>query len=151
MEEWNNVPVFGTRPELGCVIRPSAYGLCAGEHGRLAVVRTARGTYLPGGGIDADESPEDAIAREAREEGGLILRVGVWRIRALQFVYSEPEQTHYEKRSTFIDCAVDGPGVPVLETDHELMWLSPQLAHDRLSHESQRWAVRCWAIKSGSG
>jgi 8-oxo-dGTP diphosphatase len=151
MDDWSNVPVFGdvSGREL-CVIRPGAYALVADEGYRLAVVRTDVGIFLPGGGIEAHESPEARVTREAREECGLVLRAGAWRASAIQFVYSEPEQANFQKRSTFIECAIDGPSVAVLETDHELLWQHPSLAIDRLSHESQRWAAACWsqAIKS---
>ncbi len=131
----------------GCalsVIRPGAYALVADEGYRLAVVRTNVGIFLPGGGIEAHESPDDAVTREACEECGLVLRAGAWRVRAIQFGYSGPEQTNFQKRSTFIECAINGPSVAVLETDHELFWLHRPLAIDRLSHEGQRWALHSW-------
>jgi 8-oxo-dGTP diphosphatase len=149
MESWHNVPVFGTRSEREVsVIRPSAYALIEDDRGRLAVVRTAQGTYLPGGGIEPGESPEEAITREVREECGLIIRAkfppGVWTVRAVQLVYSTPEKTYFEKRSIFLEANVDGPTCTGVETDHTLAWLKPEPALKELSHESQRWAVECW-------
>ena len=101
--DWRKVPAFGACPEgKGWVIRPSAYGLVEGNQGSLAVVRTSKGIHLPGGGMEPGETPEDTIEREALEECGLIVRPGVWAVRAVQFVFSEPERTHFEKRSTFM-------------------------------------------------
>jgi 8-oxo-dGTP diphosphatase len=153
METWHNVPVFGARSELAvCVIRPSAYALIDDNTGRLAVVRTAQGTYLPGGGIEAGESAEETIARELREECGLIVRPApwpnLWAVRAVQFVYSELEKTHFEKRSVFLEAAVAGHTVPGLEIDHELVWLPSELAIEQLSHESHGWAVECWISRT---
>ena len=145
MEDWGRALVFGVRPEVeACVIRPSAYGLVEDDHGRLAVVRTGQGTFLPGGGIEAGETPEEAITREALEECGLVIRLGVWAARAVQFVYSEPERTHFEKRSIFIDGAVAGSGSTRLEADHELVWINSETATQILSHQSQCWAVERW-------
>jgi hypothetical protein len=41
MEDWSQAPVFGVPPGVEAwVIRESAYGVVADEHGRVAVVRT---------------------------------------------------------------------------------------------------------------
>jgi 8-oxo-dGTP pyrophosphatase MutT (NUDIX family) len=80
-DDWSNVSVFGVRPAVGAsVIRPSTYGLIADDHGRLAVVRTDQGVFLPGGGIVRVEAPAGAMMREALEECGLVVRVGSQRV-----------------------------------------------------------------------
>ena len=143
--DWDKVAVFGAPPEVeACVIRDSAYGLIEDDRGRLAVVRTTQGTFLPGGGIEMGEQPEEAVARESIEECGLIIRTGVWSVRAIQFAYSSSEKTHFEKRSTFIDGTVAGVSPDGLEVDHELVWVNLDTAGKILSHESQRWAVEQW-------
>jgi 8-oxo-dGTP diphosphatase len=136
------VPVFGTRVE-GCpyVHRPSAYALLRDAQGRLAVTRTARGCYLPGGGIEAGESPAQALEREAREECGLVIAAGAVLARALQIVYSSRERTCFEKDSLFLTGTILDQ-VPAEEPDHELLWLAAAAAVEMLSYESQRWVVR---------
>lgn len=143
--DWGKVAVFGAPPEVEArVIRESAYGIIEDDRGRSAVVRTTQGTFLPGGGIEKDETPEAAVAREAIEECGLIIRTGVWSVRAIQFASSPSEKTHFEKRSTFIDGTVAGLSPDGLEIDHELVWVNLDTAGKILSHESQRWAVAQW-------
>jgi 8-oxo-dGTP diphosphatase len=151
--DWGSAPVFGTRPdETTCVIRPSAYALVADEGGRVAVVRSRDGIFLPGGGIEAGETPEDAIQREALEECGLVLELGIAATRAVQFSYSASERTWFEKRSTFIDAAVAGTDPSRLEPGHELMWVDVETATRILSHESHARAVERWRnAESGSG
>lgn len=145
MADWSAVTVFGVRPQLeSCVIRASAYVLVLNDDGRLAVTRTSVGVYLPGGGIEAGETPEEAVRREALEECGLLVRPGVCVARAVQFVYSEPERTHFEKRSSFIEGAIIGHGPTPTETDHELVWLDAESAAQYLSHQSHGWAVALW-------
>ena len=148
MDDWGKVMVFGVRPNEACVIRPSAYGLVEDDRGRLAVVRTSQGTFLPGGGIEAGETAEKAIKREALEECGLVIRLGTWTARAIQFVYAESERTHFQKRSTFIqgfvDAAGDGFNSVGFESDHELLWVNPEAAIQMLSHQSHCWAVERW-------
>jgi 8-oxo-dGTP diphosphatase len=145
MKDWSGVPVFGAHPQLeACVLRESAYGLVLGDDGRLAVVRTRAGVYLPGGGIEAGETPPEAVRREALEECGLIVWPGACVARAIQFVYSEPERTHFEKRSIFIEGIITGHGPSPLEQDHALVWLDAERAAQYLSHGSHGWAVELW-------
>ncbi len=142
--DWRKVPTFGVHMGEPSVIRPSAYGVVADDRGQLAIVRSPRGVFLPGGGIDAGETPEEAVKREMIAECGLIVQPGTWRVQAIQFVYSEPERTHFEKRCTFIESAGAGHNSSGLEPDHELIRVRPEVATQMLSHQSHCWAVECW-------
>ena len=136
------VPVFGSRV-AGCpyIKRPSAYAVVRNTTGCFALIRTPRGFYLPGGGIEGSETPEQAIKREAMEEAGLILesqaRVG----KAVDIVYSVEENACFEKRSVFIEADVVGQ-IPSRESDHELIWVELDDAVSILSQESHRWALQ---------
>ena len=46
------------------------------QDGKIAMIHSLRQNYykLPGGGIEGDERPVDAMIRETREEAGLIVR-----------------------------------------------------------------------------
>ena len=145
MDDWTQVPVFGACPGSSeWVLRASAYVLAIRDDGRLAIVRTSQGTFLPGGGIEGSETSQETIIRETLEECGLIIQFHAWAVRAIQFVYSGREKTHFEKRSTFRDGVIVGFDSTRGETDHELVWVKPEEATRILSHESQRWAVEQW-------
>jgi 8-oxo-dGTP diphosphatase len=144
MTEWDS-PVFGSRPvDTPAVVRPSAYGVVVDAVENVAVVRTPQGLFLPGGGIEPGETPHDAVVREVLEECGLDVRVGSWTVRAVDFVYSPTERTHFEKRSTFVDAHASGPRIAPRERDHELEWIPPRSAVASLAHPSHRWAVEQW-------
>jgi 8-oxo-dGTP diphosphatase len=115
------------------------------EDGRIAVVRAARGWFLPGGGIEADEAAEQAVEREAREECGLAIQPRGIIGNATEIVHSPAGNTGVDKVSVFFDAVVTG-SVLATEPDHELVWLRPGDAVARLSHKSHRWAV----VKSAS-
>jgi 8-oxo-dGTP diphosphatase len=143
--DWPAVPVFGAPvPQFLALVRPSAYGIIPDGHGRLAVVRTPVGVYLPGGGQADAEAPEVAVEREVREEGGLTVRVGTWRRAAVEHVSSTMERTRFEKRSTFCDAAVIASTGDAAEDGHALMWVSPDEAIAVLRPESHRWAIAEW-------
>ena len=52
------------------VERFCAYAVIHNESGQIAVVRTRKGYFLPGGGIHSDETAEQALIREVVEETG---------------------------------------------------------------------------------
>jgi 8-oxo-dGTP diphosphatase len=78
------------------VRRPSAYAVVPGDDGRLAVVRTTKGWFLLGGGIEPGESPAEAVVREGREECGVALEPGVVLGQANEIVRSETEDEWFE-------------------------------------------------------
>ena len=144
MENWDNVRVFGERPAgKSCVVRASAYAVIE-SNGTVAVVRTDAGFFLPGGGIDGTETPEQAAIREALEECGLVIRPANWRERAIQIVYSRSENRVFEKRSTFVDVCFFECRSRGFEDSHELEWLDFETACRLLSHESHAWATALW-------
>lgn len=145
MTDWQKARVFGLPPKgISATIRPSAYAVIENDRGQFAVVRTPEGIYLPGGGMDPDETPVDTAIRETLEECGLAIRVGLWTSVAVQFAWSETAHTYYEKRCTFVDATVLGPDPSRLEADHELLWVAGDRACEMLTHESHGWAVGRW-------
>lgn len=143
MDDWDEVPVFGVRPVgARCTIRLSAYALVRDDSGRLAVVQTSQGTFLPGGGLEAGEEPEDAIVREALEECALVVEPRARIARAIEVVYSTAEQMHFEKRSIFVEAVLTGTSSTKCEPDHALLWVAVEQAVTVLTNQSHRWAVK---------
>jgi len=141
-ESLTDLPVFGTRVE-GCsyIVRPSAYALVQIAGGEFALVKTPRGYYLPGGGVEAGETSDAAVEREAKEEGGLILKPRASIGKAIEIVYSAEEAACFEKQCEFFEAELIGQ-VLAHEQDHELRWVTLDDAVTLLSHESHRWALR---------
>jgi 8-oxo-dGTP diphosphatase len=138
----NEIPIFGTRV-AGAVYqyRPSAYAMVMNGQGQIAVARTPLACYLPGGGIERDETPERTIVREGQEECGFVLRPMILIGRAMEICFSVEEQTYFEKDSFFFRADIAG-NAEKAEGDHELLWLSPLQAIAILTHGSHRWAVQ---------
>jgi 8-oxo-dGTP diphosphatase len=122
--------VFGQRVAgASYVLRPSVYALITNAVGQVAVVRTAQGVFLPGGGIEMGETAEQAVQREVLEECGLAIRLLSRLPRALQLVYSQAELTYFEKVSTFFAAVVEEQRSGPSEKDHEVFGLSLMRRH----------------------
>jgi len=142
--------VFGIRvPGCRYTVRPSAYAVLRDQEGRIAVVRAAHGWLLPGGGIDAGETAEEAVRREAIEECGLVIRLGRATESATEIVHSPAGNAGVEKDSVFFEATVAGKADAV-QPEHELLWLSAADAIERLSHKSHQWAVSLMGTRAGN-
>ena len=147
--DWSGVRRFGALLESHRYSpRPSAYGFTVDAHGQVAVVRSEDGCFLPGGGIEAGETPERAVVREGLEECGLLLRVGACVTRAVQFSYSASDGAWYEKLCWFFTTEIAAEHPAAQLPGHEVLWLTRAEAIDALAHESQQWAMREWTAQS---
>jgi ADP-ribose pyrophosphatase YjhB (NUDIX family) len=101
-----------TRVGTAFILTPCVTGLVFDAAGRLLLVRHAReqGWGTPGGAVDPDESPENAIVREVWEETGL--HVQPIRLRAVvggprcRVTYPNGDQLGYV--TTIFDCRAIG-------------------------------------------
>ncbi len=134
-------PYYGRRIDgRSYIVRPGSYAVI-NEDGRLAIVQTASGVGLPGGGADAGESPRQTLHRELTEETGRAVIVHREIGRALEFVHSSTEG-NFEKHCTFFHCAFDAKvSSRAAEPGTQILWLTRDQAIAVLTHESHRWAV----------
>lgn len=145
LTEERDIPEFGNKePGRAYVPRPGAYGLVYDTQGRVAVMETPHGGFLPGGGIEPGETPEEALVREVREECGLGVTVGKRLGEAAEYRCTEGHAFAIRKDCIFFAATFDGESEQgaATEADHTLLWLTPSEAEGRLAHGSQKWIVR---------
>ncbi len=94
------------------IILPSVTAIIFDEENRVLLARHADTKHwvVPGGSIEPNENPVDAVIREAFEETGLIVEpakiLGVFGGREFEVVYSNGDRVTYVM--TVYDCKVIG-------------------------------------------
>lgn len=135
----NNTPVFGEPPAgISCVERPAAYVCVFDGAGRVAVVLFNGRYFLPGGGSDPGETPEETIHREIREE--LACEIHLVRSLGTAIQYFPADGVYYRMTASFylgeFTSEPDGIG------EHELSWVPISEIEEGFRHACQIWAVQ---------
>jgi len=136
------VPEFGDRVDGATyTARPGAYAVILDSESRIGLVRThAGGYFLPGGGLQHGERPEEALAREVIEECGwtiqILSRIG----QAVQCLFAEGEG-YFAIEATFFRARLDRQVADPNQCEHELVWRSVADAGTCLRRGSDVWAV----------
>ncbi|MBN8831956.1 MAG: NUDIX domain-containing protein [Sphingomonadales bacterium] len=134
------IPEFGERlPGIDYIDRPGAYAFIRDGARRLALMRVApERHYLPGGGIEPGETPDESMAREIAEEMAHTAIVGRLFARATQYIAST-RGGHFAVHAHYFDVTLGAP--LAREPEHELLWLPPEKAQTMLVRDADRWAL----------
>jgi len=96
----------------------------------IAVVRTRRGHFLPGGGIEKAENAGAALSRECAEECGLSVSIRSHIGDAVQYL-DIPEEGHFRILGRFFHCEFARGPIGATEADHQLLWLPQTMLSER--------------------
>ncbi|TYR81480.1 NUDIX domain-containing protein [Priestia megaterium] len=138
-----SAPVFGYK-EKGKAYRKSAgvYGVIWNEEtSEIRLVKNDKGDYfLPGGGLEDHETPEDCLRRECVEELNVQVCIQTFVGCAKQYFQSPVDQQHYLNEAHFYLCK-EKQASGVKEKRYPSLWMKPSLAIKLLEHEHHSWAV----------
>ena len=131
--------VFGIKEDEKYLDRKGAY-IIPIKDGKVGVVKTPKGYFLLGGGIDAGESHEETIIRECLEEAGYTVKIGEFVCSAETYAkhptlgYFHPIQSYY--RGELME-KVQEP----TESDHKFMWVDLDEIRGKMFTKMQDWAI----------
>lgn len=117
--------------------RPAAYAVIKNDEGAFAVVGEGSGYFLPGGGSETVESPEETVNREVKEEIGRSIRIARKIGEAIQYFHAEGR--FYQMNAVFF--AAEFTDELFIEGECELLWLTPVELGQKLFHECHKWAI----------
>lgn len=133
---------FGEKiPGKNYLERPGSYAVIT-KDGLYAVVKNPKSYFLLGGGIEGDESPEEALHREALEEIGMSIRIDKKIGIAIQHIYVPEVDIYVSKEGHFFKATLLDQVSENSEDSHELQWLTKEEALEKILHESHRWAIK---------
>jgi 8-oxo-dGTP diphosphatase len=124
--------------------REAAYAVILDAERRVAAFRERRGLFLPGGGIEAGESPEEALLRESLEECGRPLEIIRPIGQAVQYGYGE--EGPFRARHRFFEARFEE--LPSGPAERPLSWVHIDEACGWFRYESHVWAVRTLLAES---
>lgn len=134
---------FGERIQgVSYIDRPGAYALIQHGANAIALVKTHQGYLLPGGGVEPNEDIKVALQREIMEELGYQSTIEEKVCSAVQYLYSDSDRGYFKKMGHFFKVSLAEKVSEPIETDHELVWCSPEESLQMLAQEFQAWAVR---------
>ncbi len=121
--------------------RVGAYAIILDDKYNVAVIKTPTGYFLPGGGLEDDETHEDCIKRECLEEAGLSVVVNEFICKGDKYHWSDTLEYYMHGIGYFYFAKVLENVSKPIEKDHELVWLNKKDCYENLFLEHQAWAV----------
>ena len=131
--------IFGIKEDFEYLDREGAY-LIPYYNNQVGVVKTPKGYFFLGGGLESGESHLDCIKRECLEETGYLACVDGKLCSAESYIkhqtigYFHPIQTYYFGK------LLDKVATPI-ETDHILCWIEYKELNGKMFVEMQNWAL----------
>lgn len=120
--------------------RRAAYVVILNQQEEVALVREGRKLFLPGGGAEEREAPEEAVRREVQEELGCGVRLNGRLGEYTQYFYASADERHYRMRAViFTGEFTEEPGSA---GEHRLEWLPIRHIERACYHACHAWAVR---------
>ena len=138
------VHIFGD-PQQGIEYqqRWGAYAVITDDEGRIAVIRTPEGLFLPGGGMEGAEDYRSCLIREVYEELGCRISLPYDGFIGRAACYGDPQRIGGPLYTIvcFYRAEITERVCEGIESDHELFWLEPEETASKLYLPHQRWAV----------
>lgn len=132
--------VFGEKAPVPYYDRKGAY-LIPVKDNKIAVVKTPKGLFFLGGGLEIGETDEACIRRECLEESGVEVAIGE-KICSAETFTTHPRLGPFHPIQTYYAGEILKQVQAPLEKDHMLLICSFRELDGKLFAEMQNWALR---------
>jgi ADP-ribose pyrophosphatase YjhB (NUDIX family) len=105
--------------------RVSAYGIVIRDRKILLIKNKREKLFdIPGGGLELDETPDEAVAREGKEEAGTELKIGKIADVATNYFYHREKKKYYNTVQLFYVGELIGElGTPTDLSIEKVFWV----------------------------
>ncbi|MCR4794319.1 MAG: NUDIX domain-containing protein [Ruminococcus sp.] len=131
--------VFGTKEDHVYTDREGAY-LIPVRGDMAGVVRTLKGYFFVGGGIESGESHISCIERECAEEAGYTVSVKGEVCSAETYCFHNEIGFFHPIQTYYVGEIVSKKAEPT-EKDHEFLWVKYSDIKGKMYWEMQNWAL----------
>jgi 8-oxo-dGTP diphosphatase len=122
--------------------RAGVYAVIFDNKGNTATVRTPKGNFLIGGGIDAGETHEECLKRECMEETGFDIGIREFVCKGDTYFYVEPRGRYVRLIGYFYVAELKEKLCKPVEEDHIFEWIPVEGMEPKMAMEQQAWAVK---------
>ncbi|MCM1991272.1 NUDIX domain-containing protein [Oceanirhabdus seepicola] len=121
--------------------RIAAYALILDKWNNIAVINTSRGNFLPGGGLEKEETLQECLHRELLEETGYKIEIDKFFDKAVLYQYSPKLNCCLKGIGYFYTANLLEKTCESIEEDHNLVWMDIEEASKTMLLEHQAWAI----------
>ncbi len=130
--------------------RRGVYGIATNEFNQVAVIQMPHGDFIPGGGIEGNESEEECLRRELIEETGYDIKIKEHICMGIDYGYGPKSQKYLKLMGSFYLIEFKDDTGLKSELDHVLVWKAKEELKKSMRLEYQYWAVEeSFKIKDG--
>lgn len=122
--------------------RKGAYGVIFSTEYKIATVRTTKGNFLLGGGVENNESYEECLKRECLEEAGFQIKIKGFICKSETYTFSDSLGCYLHPIACYYIAELKEKVQNPIEPDHELEWISVEDLEDKMYLDAQIWAVK---------
>lgn len=131
--------VFGTKEAVRYSDREGAY-LIPVRNNSIGVIRTHKGYFFIGGGLENGESHLKCIERECLEETGCLCRVKD-KLCSAEAYERHPEIGYFHPIQTYYQGELLDKSAEPVEPNHTLCWIEYEQLKGKMFLEMQNWAL----------
>ena len=131
--------IFGTKENVKYVDREGAY-LIPIHNNRVGVIKTSKGYFFLGGGLENGESHIACIERECIEEAGYMVSVKD-KICSAESYTKHPTIGYFHPIQTYYVGEMISKETEPVEKDHEFLWIEYEKLKGNMFVEMQNWAL----------